>query len=76
MKLFNREKKPVENKTLIDFPKFKYPILIDTRYFYQCTRCGCLVPEEELELHLSFHRTQDILLEKIMIFAERIEQEQ
>lgn len=75
MKFLNREKKPVENKTLIPSPKFNSPFSVLGQYYYHCSRCGCVVPEAELKVHSSFHRTQDILLEKLMIYAEKLEQQ-
>ncbi|HJS82288.1 MAG TPA: hypothetical protein VJ742_05575 [Nitrososphaera sp.] len=39
---------------------------------WKCNRCGCAVFNEELELHSSFHKTQDVILEELMILVEKI----
>ena len=47
----------------------------DVRHeMWKCNRCGSPVFDGELELHSSFHKTQDTLLEKLMMYTERYEQ--
>lgn len=41
---------------------------------WKCNRCGSPVYDGELELHASFHKTQDVLLEKLMLGLEKFEE--
>lgn len=75
MRLFKKEPPPREVlATHIPFPKYRNYIEIQGFGYWQCNRCGGLIADSEVELHHSFHTTQDRLLEKLLLALEKVDE--
>jgi hypothetical protein len=59
--------------TPIPEPRYRNPVEIMRRDYWECTGCGSLVVEKQLELHSVFHSRVDRLMEKLMLVTEYLE---